>query len=196
MVKHDYSTWDIFGRWGMQMKDSFTEPGWKFYDQSKTNAEIINHMYRSIRESSGDMYIIGCNTMSHLSAGVFELNRTGDDTSGKEWARTKKMGVNTLGFRLPQHNTFYAADGDCVGLTKDVPWDKNRQWLQLLTESGAPLFISAQLDFMGTAQKAAVKNAFALAAQTQPTGQPLDWMTNPFPAEWELNRRKVTFNWD
>jgi len=196
MVKHDYSTYDIFGKWGSRMADGFTAPGWKFNDQTKTNAEIINNLYRAIRESAGDMYIIGCNTMSHLSAGLFELNRIGDDTSGKEWARTKNMGVNTLGFRLPQHNTFYAADGDCVGLTKDVPWEKNRQWLQLLAESGSPLFISAQIDFLGTEQKAAVKQAFANAAKLQPTGEPLDWLTNQWPAKWKLNNRDVTFNWD
>lgn len=196
MVKHDYSTWDIFGRWGMQMKDTFTAPGWKFYNQTKTNAEIMNQLYGCIREAAGDMYIIGCNTASHLSAGVFELNRIGDDTSGKEWARTKKMGVNTLGFRLPQNNTFYAADGDCVGITKDVPWDKTKKWLQLLAESGSPLFISAEIGFIGAEQKAAIKQAFANAARVQPNGEPLDWLTNQFPEKWKLNNREVTFNWD
>ncbi|TSD66766.1 hypothetical protein FFF34_005020 [Inquilinus sp. KBS0705] len=196
MVKHDYTTWDIFARWGMQMKDSLTLPGWSFNDRTKTNAEIIGRMYRAIRESAGDMYIIGCNTISHLSAGLFELNRIGDDTSGKEWARTKKMGVNTLGFRLPQHNTFYAADGDCVGLTKDVPWDKNKQWLQLLAESGAPLFISADTNNLDADKKAAIKQAFAQAAKVQPTGEPLDWLTNQWPEKWRLNNREVTFNWD
>lgn len=196
MVKHDYSTYDVFGRWGFNMTDSFTTAGWKYNDQTKTNAEIINNLYRAIRESAGEMYIIGCNTMSHLSAGVFELNRTGDDTSGKEWARTKKMGVNTLGFRLPHHNTFYAADGDCVGLTKDVPWEKNRQWLQLLAECGAPLFISAELDILDANKKAAIKKAFADAAKVQPTGEPLDWLTEQWPSKWKLNNREVTFNWD
>jgi alpha-galactosidase len=196
MVKHDYSSWDIFGRWGMQMKDSFTAPEWKFQDQTKTNAEIINTLYRTIRDADDDMYIIGCNTMSHLSAGVFELNRIGDDTSGKEWARTKKMGVNTLGFRLPQNNTFYAADGDCVGLTKDVAWDKNKQWLQLLAESGSPLFISAELDILDSEKKATIKQAFANAAKVQPNGEPLDWLINPFPEKWNLNGKEVAFNWD
>jgi alpha-galactosidase len=195
MVKHDFTSYDIFGRWGFQMVDEFTVPGWRFNDQSKTNAEIINHLYRSIREAAGDMYVIGCNTMSHLSAGLFELNRTGDDTSGKEWSRTRKMGVNTLGFRLPQHNTFYAADGDCVGLTKEVDWEKNKQWLQLLSESGSPLFISAQLEAIGPAQKMAIKEAFAKAAKVQPTGEPLDWMVNPFPSKWKLNGKIVNFNW-
>jgi alpha-galactosidase len=195
MVKHDYSTYDITGRWGFDMKESITQPGWSFNDKSKTTAEIINHLYASIREAAGDMYLIGCNTMSHLSAGVFELNRIGDDTSGKEWARTRKMGVNTLGFRMPQHNTFYAADGDCVGLTSQVPWEKNKQWMQLLAESSAPLFISAQPDALGTDQKASIKQCFAKAAKVQPVGEPLDWLTNPLPSKWKLNGRVVDFDW-
>jgi alpha-galactosidase len=195
MVKHDYTTYDITGRWGFQMNDGVTQPGWSFNDKSKTTAEIINHLYSAIRGSAGDMYIIGCNTMSHLSAGVFELNRIGDDTSGKEWARTRKMGVNTMGFRMPQHNTFYAADGDCVGLTTQVPWEKNKQWMQLLAESSAPLFISAQPDALGAEQKAFIKQCFANAARVQPVGEPLDWMTNPFPSKWKLNNREVDFDW-
>ncbi|MEO7215908.1 hypothetical protein [Mucilaginibacter sp.] len=196
LVKHDYSTFDIFGKWGFQMKSEFTTPGWKLHDQTKTNAEVINALYRVIREAAGDMYIIGCNTMSHLAAGIFELNRIGDDTSGKEWARTKKMGVNTLGFRMPQNNTFYAADGDCVGLTKDVAWGKNKQWLQLLAESGSPLFISAELDFLDTEKKDTIKQAFANAAKVQPNGEPLDWLTNQFPEKWMLNGREVVFKWE
>ncbi len=195
MVKHDFSTYDITGRWGFDMGESITLPGWSFYDKSKTTAEIINHLYHSIRQSAGDMYLIGCNTMSHLSAGVFEQNRIGDDTSGKEWDRTRKMGVNTLAFRMPQHNTFYAADGDCVGLTNQVPWDKNKQWMQLLAESSAPLFISAQPDALGTEQKAFIKECFAKAAKSQPVAEPLDWLTNPLPAKWRLNNREVDFDW-
>jgi alpha-galactosidase len=195
MVKHDYSTYDITGRWGFEMTDSITQPGWSFNDKSKTTAEIINHLYKSIREAAGDMYLIGCNTISHLSAGVFELNRIGDDTSGKEWARTRKMGVNTLGFRMPQHNAFYAADGDCVGLTTEVPWEKNKQWMQLLAESSAPLFISAQPDALGAEQKTFIKQCFAKAAAVQPIGEPLDWLTNPLPAKWKLNDRVVDFDW-
>jgi alpha-galactosidase len=195
MVKHDFSTFDITGKWGFDMNDGITVPGWSFNDKSKTNAEIISQLYNAIRESAGDMYVIGCNTMSHLSAGLFELNRIGDDTSGKEWSRTRKMGVNTLGFRMPQHNTFYAVDGDCVGLTSQVPWTKNKQWMQLLAESGAPLFISAQPDALGNEQKTFIKQCFSKAAKVQPTGEPMDWLTNTLPAKWKLNNREVEFNW-
>ncbi len=196
MVKHDYSSYDMFGRWGIEMRRSdITAGGWHFRDRSKTNAEIILGLYRTIREAAGEMYLIGCNTFSHLSAGLFELNRTGDDTSGREWDRTRRMGVNTLAFRLPQHNHFYAADGDCVGLTTSIPWSKNKQWLQLLSESSAPLFISPQPEAMGAEQKAAVKKAFALASRVQPLAEPLDWMSDSFPVKWKLNRRKVSFDW-
>ncbi|HJP63872.1 MAG TPA: hypothetical protein VJ844_10535, partial [Mucilaginibacter sp.] len=195
LVKHDYTTYDIWGKWGFQMTDALTAPGWSFHDKTKTTAEIMNDLYGAIREAAGDMYIIGCNTVSHLSAGVFELNRIGDDTSGKEWERTRKMGVNTLGFRIPQHNTFYATDADCVGLTSDIPWEKNKQWMQLLAESGTPLFVSPDPKALGEKQKAFIKQSFTQAAKVQPIGEPLDWMNNQFPAKWKLNEREVGFEW-
>jgi alpha-galactosidase len=195
LVKHDYTSYDFFGKWGFEMKENMTVPGWHFQDRSITNAEIILFLYRTIRSASLDMYLIGCNTFGHLSAGIFELNRIGDDTSGNEWARTLKMGVNTLGFRLPQHNTFYAADGDCVGLTTRIPWGKNKQWLKLLAESGAPLFISADPKALGEEQKKAVRESFTAAARVQPVGEPLDWMTNQRPQEWKLNGTQVHFDW-
>jgi alpha-galactosidase len=196
MVKHDFSTYDITGRWGFDMKEGITAPNWNFNDRSKTTAEIILDLYRAIREAAGDgIYIIGCNTLSHLSAGIFEVCRIGDDTSGNEWERTRKMGVNTLAFRLPQHNKFYAVDGDCVGLTTKIEWSRNKQWLDLLAQSGSPLFISAQPEAMGEAQKAAVKKAFADAARIQPLGEPLDWMANHEPVKWKLNNKIVTYDW-
>ncbi len=195
MVKHDFTTFDIFGRWGFQMADGLTTSGWEFNDNTKTNAEIILNLYNNIREAAGGIYLIGCNTMSHLSAGIFELNRIGDDTSGKDWERTRKMGVNTLAFRMVQHETFYEADGDCVGLTNEVPWSKNKQWMELLARSSAPLFISAQPDAIGEEQKQFIKESFINAARTQPVAEPVDWLTNPFPSKWLLDRQPVEFDW-
>ena len=195
MVKHDFSTYDIYGKWGFEMKDSMTPAGWHMNDNTKTNAEIILHLYKAIRQAAGDMYLIGCNTISHLSAGVFELNRIGDDTSGNEWERTKKMGVNTLAFRSIQHHNFYAIDGDCVGVTDKVPWAKNKQWMQLLAESGAPLFISAQPTAVGAEQKEFIKKCFVSAAKKLPVGEPLDWLETATPAKWKLNGEIVNFDW-
>lgn len=48
-----------------------------FYDTSKTTAEITLDLYRTIAEASGSSLLIGCNTVSHLAAGLFEIQRTG-----------------------------------------------------------------------------------------------------------------------
>ncbi len=195
LVKHDFSTYDLLGKWGFEMADQFTAPGWRFHDNSRTTAEVILNLYQTIREAAGPTYLIGCDTVGHLAAGLFELNRTGDDTSGLEWDRTRKMGVNTLGFRLVQHNKFFAVDGDCVGLTPKVPWAQNEKWLRLLAGSGAPLFVSAQPAAVGASQKLALKNAFAQAARVQPVGEPLDWLTSPRPTKWRLDGQVTDFDW-
>ncbi len=195
LVKHDFTTYDMLGKWGMNMQEDITSPGWHFNDKTKTTAELILNLYKAIREVAGDMYLLGCNTISHLSAGLFEMNRIGDDTSSREWDRTRKMGVNTLGFRAIQHHHFYAADGDCVGLSKAISWENNKQWMQLLAESGTPLFISAPAEVTGPAQKAFIKQCFAIAAKQLPVGEPLDWLNNQFPTKWKLNGKIVNFDW-
>lgn len=196
LVKHDFSTYDMLGKWGASMKKDITTAGWHFHDRTRTTAEIALDLYKAIRQAAGDdMYIIGCNTFSHLGAGIFELARIGDDTSGKEWNRTRNMGVNTLGFRMIQHDKFYAADGDCVGLTKDVPWEKNKQWLELVAGSGTPLFISPQPEAIGDDQRQLIRASFAKAAKVQPAGEPLDWLTNSQPRKWKLDGEVRTFDW-
>jgi alpha-galactosidase len=198
MVKFDFTSFDLFGRWGFEMRNSgsMTVAGWRMYDTSKTNAEIVLDLYKAIREAAGDALIIGCNTFSHLSAGLFELNRIGDDTSGLEWDRTKKMGVNTLAFRSFHQGVFYAADADCVALTEKVEWNKTRQWLELVTKSGTPLFISAQPAAIGPEQKAVIKECMQLASEEQDVAEPLDWMENRCPRQWYLNGNRKTLNWD
>ena len=195
LLKHDWSSCDLLGRWGFDMGTQLTNPGWHFADQSRTTAEIAVGLFQAIRRGAGEAVIIGCNTFSHLTAGLFELQRTGDDTSGLEWERTRKMGVNTLAFRMPQHNAFYACDADCVGLTTQVPWRLNRQWLELLSASGTPLFVSPAPEALGAEQTSALRQAFARAAQAQPTGEPLDWLNLTTPREWKLMDKPVTFDW-
>lgn len=196
LLKHDFSTYDLFGRWGASFGEELTDDGWSFADERKTSAEIVLNLYRTIRESAGDMTVIGCNTLSHLSAGFFELQRTGDDTSGKEWERTVRMGVNTLAFRMPQHGAFYAVDADCVGLTKDIEWSKNRLWLDLLAKSGTPLFVSADPKAMGPEQKKAVREAFTAAARFSAPAEPVDWQDTMLPAVWKTAYGTVRYDWE
>jgi alpha-galactosidase len=69
LIKHDYSTFELFGRWGFQMGAQITFPGWNFHDRSKTSAEIVRELYTEIRNAAGDAILIGCNTIGHLAAG-------------------------------------------------------------------------------------------------------------------------------
>ena len=196
LIKHDYTTFEIFGRWGFQMGAAMTRDGWTFSGgPSRTTAEVINALYADIRSAAGDALVIGCNTVSHLSAGQFEICRTGDDTSGTEWSRTRKMGVNTLAFRAPQHGTFYVSDADCVGVTNAVPWSLNRQWLDALARSGTMLFTSLAPDALGTQQRNDLRAALALAAVPQPLAEPLDWMQNVYPSRWKMNGTERHFDW-
>jgi len=196
LIKHDFSTFDLFGSWGSTTKGFLAQDGWHFYDRSKTSAEITVDFYRLIKEAAGDCIILGCNVIGHLAAGLVEMNRTGDDTSGREWERTRKMGVNTLAFRMLHHKAFYDVDADCVGVMGLIPWSLNGEWLRALSVSGTPLFVSYNPklpdDETAFADLAA---AFTRSAVQSDELTPLDWMENTCPEKWLLNGKEIEFNW-
>lgn len=198
LIKHDFSTYDIFGRWGMNMGAELTDGGWHFADQSLTNAEIVLHLYRTLRAGAGDAILLGCNTMSHLGAGLFEIQRTGDDTSGQVWERTRRMGVNTLAFRLPQHGAFFACDPDCAPHTERTPWELDRQFLDLVARSGTALFVSVDPRLVTGEQKAAFKSAMQTALSGGALGgcEPLDWLYSTTPREWRFGSEKISYHWE
>ena len=211
LIKHDYSVCDLAGYTRAAPEASAV---WAYDDRTRTAAEIVLDHYRSIREAAGEEgIIIGCNTIGHLTAGIFELQRIGDDTSGKEWQRVHNRGINTLGFRAPQHDAFFAIDADCVGVTQAeaIPWKCNRQWLDLLSRSGTPLFISFKKDSLTPEQEKIVAQSLEIASRPQPLGEPLDWFeqTNPTrgleamshldggasPRRWKLMGKVVEYDW-
>lgn len=194
LLKHDFSTFDIFGGWGFT--PGFRTPDVQFADKTRTTAEIIKGLYAAIREAAGDeMTIIGCNTMSHLAAGFFELQRTGDDTSGEDFSRTVKMGVNTLAFRMPQHRAFYLCDADCVGITQKIAWEQNQKWLDVLSRSGTPLFVSVADDAFTLQVQAALTEAFDRASKPAPVSEPLDWMRTMLPQQWASAGVVQKYDW-
>ncbi|MBQ6466730.1 MAG: hypothetical protein IJJ61_02200 [Clostridia bacterium] len=196
LIKHDFSSKDITGDWGKDLTEGKvprSDEG--FFDRSKTTAEIAVDFYKEILDAAGDTLIIGCNCFSHLCAGLVHANRTGDDTSGVEWNRTRKMGVNALAFRLCQNRSFYMADADCVGITGKVDWALNRRWLELLAESGSPLFVSCLPSQAKGEIYENLKAAFIPASKQKDSLIPLDWMENNFPSEYLINGEYRRFNW-
>ncbi|MBQ3669045.1 MAG: hypothetical protein II920_07455 [Clostridia bacterium] len=196
LIKHDYTTCDIFGCWGFQRPGFMALDGWSFFDRSLTSAEVIIKLYKTILDSAPkDTVILGCNVIGHLAAGLVHLNRTGDDTSGREWERTVKMGVNTLAFRLPQHKALFDVDADCVGITGQIPWELNRRWLKLLSKSGTPLFVSCAPKECRGEVKSDLEKAFLSGAAQTDELIPLDWMERIRPEEWLLNGERIHISW-
>lgn len=197
LVKHDFSTFDLFGKWGFQMNPLVTSDGWSFYDRTKTSAEIVTDFYQMIWDVAKEyqVIIIGCNTIGHLGAGLMQLNRIGDDTSGKRWERTRQLGVNSLAFRLMQHRTFYDIDADCVGIAGAISWEKNRQWSRLLAKSGTPFFLSAVPDLLDEEQEKELAGFLEIASKQEIHVVPCDWLTNSCPEIWSDGETTETYDW-
>lgn len=197
LIKHDFSMVDMFGNWGKDCNQYITNDGWSFYDKTKTSAEITKDFYKNILDATeGKCLILGCNCIGHLLAGLAQLNRTGDDTSGYEWGRTRQMGVNTLAFRMCQHNIFFAADADCVGFLPDcIDWRLNRQWATLAARSATPLFISCAAGTLTDEQIEVMKELYSYASKQADELIPLDWEYTTAPRKYLLNGEVIEFNW-
>lgn len=190
LIKHDFSTFDLFGKWGFQMSPLVTDDGWHFYDDSLTSAEVVKLLYKaildaSVEASNGEALILGCNTIGHLGAGYMHINRTGDDTSGVIWERTRFMGVNTLAFRLPQHGKFYEIDADCVGIDGGISWSMNKQWADVLAKSGTPLFISVRPNILNETEKQELHEILKVASKQEHHVIPVDWEETTCPEHWQ-----------
>ena len=196
LIKHDFSAFDTIGYWGFERNTEFASDGWHFYDRSKTTAEVFVGLNKAIYEATkGKAIVLGCNVIGHLAAGMVHLNRTGDDTSGKDWERVRKYGINTLAFRMLHHKNFYECDVDCIGIMGLIDWKLNSKWLDAVAHSGTPMFVSPNPKVINEIEKADIKIAYKVNAIQGDELIPLDWMENVCPEKWLLNGNPVTYDW-
>jgi alpha-galactosidase len=196
IIKHDFTTVDLLGTWA-NGQGAMARParGWHFHDRTKTNAEIVRELYGLIHRSAGGAIILGCQTIGHLGVGTLDIQRVGGDVDGRGWERTRRMGINSLAFRLHQHGIFYQVDADCAPVTPTLPWEMARQWLDLLARSGTPLFVSADPAALNAETDAAIGAALRRAAKDQPPAEALDWMQTRAPREWRFGDETRTYRW-
>ncbi|HEY0237974.1 MAG TPA: hypothetical protein VGC37_04965 [Friedmanniella sp.] len=198
LLKHDFSTYETLGQWGPTMGPRPAATGIVPHDRSRTSAEVLVDLYSTIREGAGeDGIVLGCNTVGHLAAGLVEAQRTGDDTSGRVWERTRRMGVNTLAFRLAQHGRLFTVDADCVASTPWTPWSLNRRFLDLVARSGTALFVSVDPATRTDAVDADLAAALRLALDGGSAGgvEPLDWLGTTTPARWRDGDEILDLGW-
>ena len=198
MIKHDYSTYDIFGRWGDQMGSALTRDGWTFAEgPTRTTAEVIDELYRTIRDGGRRR---ARHWLQHREPSVGRacstICRIGDDTSGTEWARTRKMGVNTLAFRGAQHGAFYAADADCVGVDeRDSVGAQPAVARSASRGAGRCCSCRSRRTRSVRSRRRDLRAALAMAAEPQPLGEPLDWQRTTWPSRWRLMGAERSYDW-
>lgn len=197
LIKHDFTSFDMLGHFVPTGDLGMAAVPWTFADRTRTTAEVIVRLYRTILDAAGDAEILGCNTFGHLAAGLVHAQRTGDDTSGRQWERTRRMGVNTLAFRLAQHQSFFTLDADCVASTPATPWTLNRRFLELVAASGTALFVSVDPRTRGAEVDAAVRDAVQLALSGGAVGgvEALDQFDTSTPELWRLGDEERRFAW-
>lgn len=197
MIKYDFTapdmlTADIYDN--IYLEPRITDSDWQFDDTSVTNAEIIKKLYHTVQDAAGDTVIMGCNTYNHLAAGIHQIQRSGLDTSGGQWNTTRKMGVNSLAFRLPQNNNFFITDPDCAAITKMVPTEMNIRFFEACAISGTSLFISITPGMLSDADKKRLADGFKIADKGTEM-EPLDWFDNNCPREYLVDGKVHSFKW-
>lgn len=86
-------------------------------------------------------------------------------------------------------------DADCVGITSDIDWKDNRKFLDLLSRSGTPLFVSMDPKAVTEEIKEDLKAAFRLASEQKDELIPLDWMETTVPENYSINGENKSYNW-
>ena len=89
-------------------------------------------------------------------------------------------------------------DADCAGYTGRIDWKYNRQWTQLLAESGSPLFVSIKPGILTEEEKAELSKLMETASRQEWHLEPLDWMESDWPKDWVEKERKLErhFEWE
>lgn len=187
LIKHDYSTMDITGAVTAQ-------DGWNFYDRTKTTAQIAKSLYEAIQNGAKDAIVIGCNTYSHLTAGIHGVYRTGADTSGRNWEYTRRHGVNAF-MRLPQNGIFYNTDPDCACFTAKVSSELNIRFLELCAITGSTTFASITPGILDDEEKRRVREIFRIASLGGNYAEPIDWMNTGCPSRFIYKNTECTYDW-
>lgn len=73
----------------------------------------------------------------------------------------KEIYLNGNTFSL-QDKAFYVADADCVGITENIQWELNKNWLTLVACSNSPLFISSKKGVADQKQVEEIKKAYLI----------------------------------
>ena len=190
MIKHDFSFFDLFGA---TLSNNMPP---HFYDKTKTNAQIVKEFYELIQVSAGDTMIMGCNTVNHLAAGIHQIQRSGNDTSGRHFEFTRRYGVHSM-MRLPQNGAFFKTDPDCAAFTAKVSKKLNFDFLEMAAITGSATFASVTPGILDSAEQQRLRDIFEIAATIQPENYSTitDWTRTAAPSQFNFGGKHYSYNW-
>lgn len=194
LIKFDFTACDLLGL--DFLKPNLVTPGWHLHNRHITNAQATKELYTLIQNAAEGSITISCNTYTHLAAGISEVMRIGADTSGRNWADTKKNGINSLVYRACENNTLYATDADCAAFTAKVPTDKNLMFAELIAKFNSALFISAHPGILKPKDIEKLIELFRLSSMGCEEATPIDWKEEPRPTSYLWNGKEYNFNWE
>ena len=169
LIKHDFTTIDIIGRnpmCGANSTKVLSAREKSFFDNTKTTATVIKNLYAAIKKGAGRADIIGCNTISHLTAGIHSVYRVGNDTSGRNFEWTRRNGVNSV-MRLPLNGAFYNVDPDCAAFTEQVDPELNLDFLEMCALTGMTTLASVTPHILDDKQMARINEIYKTADKNE-----------------------------
>lgn len=190
MIKHDFSFFDLFGA---TLSNNMPP---HFYDKTKTNAQIVREFYELVQSAAGDTLIMGCNTVNHLAAGVHQIQRSGNDTSGRHFEFTRRYGVHSM-MRAPQNNAFFKTDPDCAAFTEKVSTPLNLDFLEMAAITGSATFASVTPGILNAQEEKRLQEIFSIADKIEPQDYATirDWTRTAVPSEFEYLGKPYNYNW-
>ena len=190
LIKHDFSTFDLFNIWPRD------DMGLKFRDDSLTNAQVLKKLYSTIQENAGGAVVIGCNTVGHLTAGIHQVQRIGDDTSGRMYELTRRDGIHSM-MRLPQNGALSQIDPDCAAFTHRVSHSVNLDFMEAMAMTGCTVFASITPRILSARDEQRASDILKLAADITPDeyAVPLDWHHTSAPSEYLFKGKEYRFDW-
>lgn len=171
LIKFDFTTSDATGRAPLSADDDGANfriciDGVKFYDKTKTTATILKNLYKAVQKGAGEAEVIGCQTISHLTAGINSAYRLGNDTSGISFEWTKRHGLNSF-MRMPLNGAFYNGDPDCAAFTSQVDFSANLSFLELCARSKMTTLASVKPNSLTDDQAEKINSVFKIADQAK-----------------------------
>ena len=76
-----------------------------------------------------------------------------------------------------------------------IPWSLNRQWADVVAESGTSLFVSAKPGVLTAEENEELHQIMLKASRQDHHKIPLDWEETDCPEVWGENGETITYDW-